>query len=262
MPVSRNPEQQRGRAQVNRAGNRNASSSSLAVPTSSLAGQVVWICPSEEAKDSTQLPVGCYNHPAVILSPCQLNEQVVILIMTSFNGTDLVDKHPNAARARARYLPIHPSSHPDTTDVLRLRDGMTLRKNSYLNISVQHTVRFEILRPYDRTRPTDYYLGVKSYQKLVRLPGFEAIAAQAQTHLAAQIAPQHRRLGLSSFQHRTEPQTPARPSYPRREPTLPSQVPARPGPGTGDGLGGMTLLGMFNYCAEVVRGVWSLGWSR
>jgi len=182
--------------------------------------------------------------------------------MTSFNGTDLADKHPNGARARARYLPIYPSSHPDTTDILRLRDGMTLRKNSYLNISVQHTVRLEILRPYDRTRPTDYYLGVESYQKLVRLPGFQAVAAHAQAHLAPQIAPQHRRLGLSSFQHQTEPQAPARPFYPRQEPTFSSQVPARPEPGTRDGPGGMTLLDMFNYCAEVVRGVWGLSWSR
>lgn len=198
--------------------------------------------------------------------------------MTSFNSTDLAEKYPNGAKVRAEYLPIHPSPpHPDTREVLHLRDGMTLRKNSYLKISVQHTVRLDSLRPYDRSRPAEYYLEVTSYQKLVRLSGFDTIAAQAQAHLAApQIAPQHRRMGLASFQPLTEPPSPVRPLTARQlteplesryymygtvpKPTLPDPVPSRPRPGPRDGPDGIkTFLKIFHHCAPTLARLLILG---
>lgn len=77
MPISRNPQQQRERADVN----SNAGSSFPTIPISSLAGRVVWIPSGEEVKVNAHLPVGSRNHPAVVLSPCLLNEQVVILVV-------------------------------------------------------------------------------------------------------------------------------------------------------------------------------------
>lgn len=199
----------------------------------------------------------------------------VLAQMTSFNSTDLAEKYPNGAKVRAEYLPIHPSPpHPDTREILHLRDGMTLRKKSYLKISVQHTVRFDTLRPYDRTRPADYFLEATSYQKLVRLSGFDAVAAQAQAYLAApQIAPQHRRMGLASVQPLTEPLTPVRPLTARQpaeilearyygtvpKPTLPDPVPSRSRPGPRAGPGGMTYLEIFHYCAPTLAKLLILG---
>lgn len=196
--------------------------------------------------------------------------------MTSFNSTDLAEKYPNGAKVRAEYLPIHPSPpHPDTREILHLRDGMTLRKNSYLKISVQHTVRFDTLRPYDRTRPAEYYLEATSYQKLVRLSGFDAVAAQAQAHLAApQIAPQHRRMALASFQPLTAPPTSVRPLTSRQlteplesryygtvpKPTLPDPVPSRSSPGPRAGPDGIkTFLKIFHYCAPTLARLLILG---
>ncbi|KAK1830628.1 hypothetical protein QBC39DRAFT_105055 [Podospora conica] len=174
MPVSRPSQQQRRNTAAGQPTNNSSSPScsSTGIPTSisDLAGLVVWTPPPEELNSKTSW----MGHPAVILTPQRL-EDVVILIMTSFSSTDLAEKYPNNARARSLYLPIHPSAHPDNAEVLHLRGRNILRKNSYLNINEKRTVKLDILRPYDRTRPKDYYLRAKSYRKLIQLARFEAI---------------------------------------------------------------------------------------
>ncbi|KAK4097463.1 hypothetical protein N658DRAFT_289369 [Parathielavia hyrcaniae] len=146
-----------------------------------LAGLIMWLPRLEGLPDHSELPRGCYHHPVVILSEQSSSPagRVVILILTSFGETDILDKFPGRSerdrRLRMAYLPIHPTApHPDTGAQLFLEGQAKLRCNTYANTRDQHTVPLDILRPYDRkaTNETRYAVTRDSYHQLVRQAHF------------------------------------------------------------------------------------------
>ncbi len=83
---------------------------------------------------------------------------------------DVSDKFPNDVGLRRAYLPIYPARNQDTETQLHLKNSAELRKKSYANTREQHTIPFNILRPYDYDRhvTTQYVLTSDSYRKLAR----------------------------------------------------------------------------------------------
>ncbi|KAK4158407.1 hypothetical protein C8A00DRAFT_28687 [Chaetomidium leptoderma] len=141
------------------------------VSRTDLAGLIMWLPQRDGLRKHSELPEGCYGHPVVVLSPqASATDDVVILILTSFCKTNIIDKYPNNPKRRLTYLPIHPTDpHPDTAAQLHLKNHAELELNSYVNTGEKHTIPFGILRPYDRhdTNNTLYALTSDSYQQLI-----------------------------------------------------------------------------------------------
>ncbi|KAK7753968.1 hypothetical protein SLS62_004067 [Diatrype stigma] len=158
---------------------RGVSIGNYAPNRSHLAGCILWL--PERGEDTYNafdtgdsddgghtLDPGCYNHPVVVLSSEAHKGKVVILILTSFNDTDLALRHPYDSRARLAHLPIEPClPHPDNGRLLTLEDrSLRLRKNSYVKTTRLHTVAYRQLEAYDR-RGATFALSRRSYQELV-----------------------------------------------------------------------------------------------
>ncbi|KAK4450453.1 hypothetical protein QBC34DRAFT_402731 [Podospora aff. communis PSN243] len=155
-----------------------------------LAGTILWLPSKDDVVVPTSLPPECHNHPVVVLSPRLVDKNVVILLLTSLGGTDLEEKFPTSPRRRRQYLPIHPANtHPDLSILLQIDDGQVLRKNSYVNLTNQATIPFDVLRSYEGNRPNvRYALTASSYQTLVETVGF-AVPLQSPSHDMAAILP-------------------------------------------------------------------------
>ncbi|KAK3324408.1 hypothetical protein B0T19DRAFT_230051 [Cercophora scortea] len=205
------------------SGRRNRQSHQPALTSSPrpsrLAGRIMWLPKKEDLDIDVGLSQGCYNHPVVILSPEVSDDDVDILIVTSFGRTDLATRHPDNPRMRAFYLPIHPSPpHPENAKLLHLLPGQALDRRSYIETKGKHTIPFVILRPYRVNK--EHVLRPASYQELVEyaqytpatLPGLEqGIVSQPPPPLITE--------GRLDRHHRTAP--PARdrsPSTPRPPP--------------------------------------------
>lgn len=173
---------------------RHLDSAASADPSSSsslitnLAGQIMWLPRKKEISVETALRDGCYHHPVVILSPTPVNGKVVILMITSLQGQDLIQKYPHAAgkEMRARYIPIKPSKpHPDLSLRLKMEGGLKLRKDSHICIKDQLTIPFAALRAYEQQMPsTRYVLAAKSYRVLIDRAGYTAPVPPPQQNLA------------------------------------------------------------------------------
>ncbi|AEO63740.1 uncharacterized protein THITE_2126199 [Thermothielavioides terrestris NRRL 8126] len=140
----------------------------------------MWLPPRDGLETHAELPEGCYDHPVVILSPqaSPPDDYVVVLIVTSFDETDIRDRFPRDrdAALRRAYLPIHPASNPDVETVLHLADGAELSKKSYVNTRKKHTVPLRIIRPYVGHGPAaaeQYILTRESYLALARHARFD-----------------------------------------------------------------------------------------
>jgi len=136
----------------------------------------MWLPPEDEITVDTNLQDGCYDHPVVILSPQPSEGEVVILIMTSLGGMDLLQKYPRNMALRRKHLPVYPSNrHPDLDILLSLKGDKTLTKSSYIRIERQHSIEFSALRAYRGRRPEiKYKLTSESYQQVIKHAGFHA----------------------------------------------------------------------------------------
>ncbi|KAH9989889.1 hypothetical protein F4779DRAFT_623895 [Xylariaceae sp. FL0662B] len=136
---------------------------------SHLAGCILWLPSRDELPEDSNLDEGIYKHPVVILSPQLDDGKVVVLIITSFGGTDLATKHKNDLALRLAHLPIKPcSAHPDNGMLLHLEDSsLKLRKRSYVKAKNRHQIKFKSLETYERQGP-EYVLARSSYQDLIK----------------------------------------------------------------------------------------------
>ncbi|KAH7632410.1 hypothetical protein B0T09DRAFT_73716 [Sordaria sp. MPI-SDFR-AT-0083] len=147
-----------------------------------LGGRIMWLPKLNQLSTSSGLPDMCHDHPVIVLSPRPLpNDEVVILMITSFGGKDLLRRHRHDYERpkRANYLPIDPSPvHPDDPDknvVLKLGGGAVLRKNSWVNTATQHRVAISLLRNYDWWKTEKkFVLTPESYKVLTNFVRFRA----------------------------------------------------------------------------------------
>ncbi|EGZ74309.1 hypothetical protein NEUTE2DRAFT_102986 [Neurospora tetrasperma FGSC 2509] len=159
---------------------RQSQTTQNAVPKPpNLGGRIMWLPKLNELKTPSGLPDACHDHPVILLSPKLLpNNEVVVLMVTSFGGRDLQTRHRHNYERwmRAHYLPIDPSpAHPDEPDknvVLKLGGGAVLRKNSWVNTETQYRVVFSLLRNYDSRSGKLFVLMPESYGKLKDFVGF------------------------------------------------------------------------------------------
>jgi hypothetical protein len=110
--------------------------------------------------------------------------------LTSLGNKDLEARHPTNPDRRRGYLPIHPSNvHPDLNVLLWLDAGLSLRKNSYVNIKDQHTVPIKALRGYEQENPhLRYVLNSSSYQTLIGFTDF-TVPLESPPHHHAIVPP-------------------------------------------------------------------------
>ncbi|KAK1778653.1 hypothetical protein QBC45DRAFT_393114 [Copromyces sp. CBS 386.78] len=147
-----------------------------------LGGRIMWLPKLSELSTPSGLPGACHHHPVVLLSPKPLpNNEVIILIVTSFGSRDLITRHryDHERWKRAHYLPIDPSpAHPDDPGknvVLKLGEGAVLRKKSWVNTETQHRVVFSLLRKYDWWKTEkEFMLTPESYKVLTDFVRFRA----------------------------------------------------------------------------------------
>ncbi|KAK3949180.1 hypothetical protein QBC32DRAFT_244260 [Pseudoneurospora amorphoporcata] len=147
-----------------------------------LGGRIMWLPKLGELSTPSGLPDACHDHPVVLLSPKPLpNNEVIILMVTSFGSRDLITRHRYVHERwkRAHYLPIDPSpAHPDNPGknvVLKLGGGAVLRKKSWVNTETQHRVVFSLLRNYDWWKTEkEFVLTPESYKVLTDFVRFRA----------------------------------------------------------------------------------------
>ncbi|KAJ4390204.1 hypothetical protein N0V85_007457 [Neurospora sp. IMI 360204] len=159
---------------------RRSQTTQTAVPKPpDLGGRIMWLPKLNELSTPSGLPDACHDHPVILLSPKPLsNNEVIILMVTSFGGRDLITRHRHdyERRKRAHYLPIDPSpAHPDAPDknvVLKLGHGAVLRKNSWVNTETQYRVVLSLLRNYDWRAGKIFVLMPESYARLMDFVGF------------------------------------------------------------------------------------------
>ncbi|KAK0648247.1 hypothetical protein B0T16DRAFT_113991 [Cercophora newfieldiana] len=246
-----------------RARRRDGASSASPPPAQThLAGQVMWLPWPNSIRVPTNLEAGCYNHPVVILSPRPVDEKVVILMATSLQGHDLLQKFPDSKEKRVWYLPIHPSKrHPDLNKVLKVENGLQLRKKSYVNTKDQHTIPFEALRVYARERPTQrYVLTSSSYQILIDQAGFsvpiespvhQVIASLPVHQPSVPVADRMRRMGLTAVA--LGPETvPLLHAYPEAPAISSRGAGSRP---SGRASAGVRISSVHNSVSPATRGV-------
>ncbi|KAJ2903635.1 hypothetical protein MKZ38_009578 [Zalerion maritima] len=139
-------------------------------------GHIMWLPSREELDVDVGIPDGCRNHPVLILSPHVEGGEVVVLIMTSFGGKDLAERHSERSGLRQHYLPIEPSRpHPDNGILLRLDElSSQMQRSSYVQIKKQYTIAYIHLRECSQRRPERHVLSKASYRTLCRLAGYTA----------------------------------------------------------------------------------------
>jgi hypothetical protein len=144
--------------------------------------------------------------------------------ITSFNETNLIDKHPHNQRARGRYLPIKPSDpHPDLGTQLELSHGQRMDKNSYIKIEGHFSAPLEALRPYGKSRcPGWLRLSPESFQTLVAHAGYQCL--EPAMAMPAALTPIRTSYPPVGFVGRTQPSTP------HSQPTAVQQWPPPPPP--------------------------------
>ncbi|KAF1915523.1 hypothetical protein BDU57DRAFT_450835 [Ampelomyces quisqualis] len=134
-------------------------------------GAILWLppktsIPSEHHPPADLVEEGCFNHPVLVLSVNAAETAVIVLIITSFGGTDLSIRHAHDTKARALHLPIYPSNaHPDNGMRLYLAGDQRLSKNSYIKIKPCRTIPTALLRP---CKHGNFRLKTKSLQKLIK----------------------------------------------------------------------------------------------
>ncbi|KAH7386706.1 hypothetical protein DE146DRAFT_179389 [Phaeosphaeria sp. MPI-PUGE-AT-0046c] len=134
-------------------------------------GSILWLPPREDilyeyALATDALDEGCFNHPVLVLAADYTHNEAVILIITSFGGKDLQERHPKSTRIRSQYLPIYPSKeHPESGMRLFLADNERLSKESYVTIKPCRTVKATYLR---RWRSGRFKLRDESLRELVK----------------------------------------------------------------------------------------------
>ncbi|KAF2123999.1 hypothetical protein P153DRAFT_351626 [Dothidotthia symphoricarpi CBS 119687] len=139
-------------------------------------GSILWLPPKDEIPieyhaTANSIDDGCFNHPVVVLSVNRARTEVVVLIMTSFGGKDLQERHPRNTQTRSMYIPVHPSkAHPDNDSLLFLRGDGRLPRNSYVTLNPQRTIHGGILKPLRRSTCT---LTTDSYKQLIKRVGFQ-----------------------------------------------------------------------------------------
>lgn len=116
------------------------------------AGSILWLpsrsdIATEYSSAIKDFDEGCFNHPVLVLATNSAKTEVVVLMVTSFAGTDLKDRHPTNLKTRALYIPIDPSNpHPDNGSLLHLKGAARLRKKSYINIQPRGPFKAALLR--------------------------------------------------------------------------------------------------------------------
>ncbi|KAH7073248.1 hypothetical protein FB567DRAFT_196317 [Paraphoma chrysanthemicola] len=134
-------------------------------------GSIQWLpardkVPLEHLYATVHIDSGCFNHPVVVLWVNPQETEAIILLVTSFGGTDLLLKHSHNTRARSLHLPIYPSNpHPDNGSLLFLKDDARMHRNSYVKIEHQLNIKTVLLRPLHHQACT---LRKDSYKELVR----------------------------------------------------------------------------------------------
>ncbi|KAK8092761.1 hypothetical protein PG999_014348 [Apiospora kogelbergensis] len=139
-----------------------------------LPGLILWLPKKDPSHELIPgIDEGAYNHPVVVLSAFAQGGKVIVLPLTSFNETDLLERYRESPRKRKSYLPIDPANaHPDNGKLLRLKNpSLLLWKKSYINTKTKHMLSLEILRPYKRN--ADFVLSKTSYQELIEYCGFQ-----------------------------------------------------------------------------------------
>ncbi|TVY42806.1 hypothetical protein LOCC1_G007472 [Lachnellula occidentalis] len=132
-----------------------------------LAGTIMFLPPKDKipkgAWTDPELLDGAFNHPVAIVSCPQPKEMqhtthVEIAIMTSFHGST-VKAHLAAkgihtasgtlAAERSGHLRVVTASKPYAKDVLKLRDGMGMKRDScYVGIRRTYAVELKVLARY------------------------------------------------------------------------------------------------------------------
>ncbi|KAK3402495.1 hypothetical protein B0T20DRAFT_343288 [Sordaria brevicollis] len=152
-------------------------------PTSSLAAQIKYLPKREDILNLSpeRLPSNlnekAYGHPVLIISP-NVDEigKVVVFLMTSFGGQNILVKFPNTEpgskqnrRIRENYWPIKPTpNHPDTSDRLQLKDGRDIdRPYSYIDTQTSYPLPYDILWRYNGPGPEEnWVLDDESFKKV------------------------------------------------------------------------------------------------
>ncbi|KUJ13004.1 uncharacterized protein LY89DRAFT_198170 [Mollisia scopiformis] len=132
-----------------------------------LPGTILWLPPKDQIEEdrytSPLLLDGAFNHPVVILSFQEPNRVkyhswAEIAIITSFHGSTIKShlaakgiKHSTGVEAaeKAGYLRIVTASKPHAKDVLHLRDGKGMKRDSaYVNVKETFWVEVSALAKY------------------------------------------------------------------------------------------------------------------
>ncbi|KAK8067286.1 hypothetical protein PG997_014033 [Apiospora hydei] len=119
-----------------------------------LPGLILWLPKQDPSQETIPgMDEGAYNHPVVVLSAFARDGKVIMLPLTSFDETDLLERHRKSPHKRKSYLPIDPANaHPD--------NGIS-----------KHEISLDILRPYQRN--AEFVLSKASYQDLIEYCGFQ-----------------------------------------------------------------------------------------
>ncbi|KAI4116644.1 MAG: hypothetical protein LQ345_002976 [Seirophora villosa] len=148
------------------------------MPPKIFPAHILWLLsrPLNSEDADGLVPAACFNHPVIVLSANPLTAKASVLIvnsprsvqLTSFAGEDNFPFHNETVRAA--HLPIHPCDpHPDTGILLFLREGMELRKRSWVKIDRVAEVGWNMLGVYELDgdgREREFVLDDESWELL------------------------------------------------------------------------------------------------
>lgn len=131
-----------------------------------LPGQISYLkkraeCNKEELL-SANISDGCFDHLVLILSTNTRKARAEALILTSFGGKTLEERHPYNRRIRLFHLPIAPAPrHPDNGILLELDGDLRLPKETYVKTELPCTIPWSMLRPNYRDLRSQKVLELK-----------------------------------------------------------------------------------------------------
>ncbi|KAI4174344.1 MAG: hypothetical protein LQ348_006393 [Seirophora lacunosa] len=120
------------------------------MPPKIFPAHILWLLSRPLDSDDADglVPAACFNHPVLVLSANPLTAKASVLILTSFAGEDNFPFRNETVRAA--HVPIYPCDpHHDTGILLFLREGMELRKRSWVKIDRVAEVGWNMLSVYE-----------------------------------------------------------------------------------------------------------------
>jgi hypothetical protein len=109
--------------------------------------------------------------------------------VTSFGGNNIIPSYIHQ-RYRSSYLPIYPAD-PDASssnEVLRLENGVRMRKNSYVNTRGNYQIPLAVLVEYDRNlHASSHCLTYKSLEVVRAACGLPSLRSHDRTQRPAEI---------------------------------------------------------------------------